>query len=495
MITTSRLQVTGVTGGPLRITGASLVNGAYELATAGGADYELLTERQTTMDNILFIPGIANPVSEIRQLLFGQGQPGGSWIPTLSAAMIAANSFGSGVTDILDLSGNNNPFSQTTPASRGAWFREPKRGRVNFVTPSEDFTSAAWGKAFLVTTGTPQWVFPGDGIFGSTSHKVILGLGNATASAQSSGLGPIGTVPSGVYRYSMHLKAGEVTSARFRENVSVGSFLVVDLISGVVTSGGGPGSQFVDPIVENAGNGWWRVSFTTPTMTNLAKYVVRGNQDGDGVSGIFASAAQVEPGSSTTAYQRVTTAFDVTEDGQRDCYGVRFDGLDDGYRRAMDFSSTNRMTTWAVVRKQSDAAQAALFELSSLITNPGTFLMRAPRVNGEASYDYASTGTSTANAIASPFAANSFHIVECESQISTPIVSISVNGGTPITSGASQGTGNYGAYDLFLGRRNAASIPLNGDLLGLIIAGDRYSSSIRQRIRSILSRITPTVNL
>ena len=59
MITTSRLQVTGVTGGPLRITGATLVNGAYELATAGGADYELQTERQVMLDNILFIPGIS----------------------------------------------------------------------------------------------------------------------------------------------------------------------------------------------------------------------------------------------------------------------------------------------------------------------------------------------------------------------------------------------------------------------------------------------------
>jgi hypothetical protein len=56
---TSRLRFTGVTGGPLRITGATLVNGAYELATAGGADYELQTERQTTMDNILFIPGLS----------------------------------------------------------------------------------------------------------------------------------------------------------------------------------------------------------------------------------------------------------------------------------------------------------------------------------------------------------------------------------------------------------------------------------------------------
>jgi hypothetical protein len=55
---TSRLRITGVTGGPLRITGASLVNGAYELATAGGADYELQTERQVMLDNILFVPGI-----------------------------------------------------------------------------------------------------------------------------------------------------------------------------------------------------------------------------------------------------------------------------------------------------------------------------------------------------------------------------------------------------------------------------------------------------
>jgi len=64
MITTSRLQVTGVTGGPLRITGASLVNGAYELATAGGADYELQTERQTMLSEILFIPGL-QPRSEL----------------------------------------------------------------------------------------------------------------------------------------------------------------------------------------------------------------------------------------------------------------------------------------------------------------------------------------------------------------------------------------------------------------------------------------------
>jgi hypothetical protein len=56
---TSRLRFTGVTGGPLRITGATLVNGAYELATAGGADYELQTERQTMLSEILFIPGIA----------------------------------------------------------------------------------------------------------------------------------------------------------------------------------------------------------------------------------------------------------------------------------------------------------------------------------------------------------------------------------------------------------------------------------------------------
>jgi hypothetical protein len=76
---TSRLQVTGVTGGPLRITGASLVNGAYELATAGGADYELQTERQTTMDNILFIPGIRaldpDAKTYINAVEFADGQP------------------------------------------------------------------------------------------------------------------------------------------------------------------------------------------------------------------------------------------------------------------------------------------------------------------------------------------------------------------------------------------------------------------------------------
>jgi hypothetical protein len=75
---TSRLRITGVTGGPLRITGATLVNGVYELATAGGADYELQTERQTMLSEILFIPGLSSDDPEamtyIQNVEFADGQ-------------------------------------------------------------------------------------------------------------------------------------------------------------------------------------------------------------------------------------------------------------------------------------------------------------------------------------------------------------------------------------------------------------------------------------
>jgi hypothetical protein len=122
MITTSRLQVTGVTGGPLRITGASLVNGAYELATAGGADYELQTERQTTMDNILFIPGLVDdPVNRIRRLLFPSSTPGGMWTSLRqnslfqdTAGATPVTAFGQTTRRLSDLSGNGYHFTRDT---------------------------------------------------------------------------------------------------------------------------------------------------------------------------------------------------------------------------------------------------------------------------------------------------------------------------------------------------------------------------------------------
>jgi hypothetical protein len=488
MITTSRLQVTGVTGGPLRIAGASLGNGAYELATAGGADYELQTERQTTMDNILFIPGIANPVSEINQLLFGAGQPGGSWIPTLSSAMIAANSFGSGVTDILDLSGNNNPFSQATSGSRGAWFREPKTGRRNLILNS----------AFVGTT-------VGSDVQAPTSWSR-------------------GAIPTAVAGYDATTESISFASSSSREYIQQGITLGVGetrLFSVVVTLG--VATRFVDviwtsndPAANTARtariNGVAvNASDMIPAGTNLCELLLVSTTGtwttnfriGAGVSGNATVTAtfrepQIDAATTRTAYQRVTTAFDVTEQGQRDCYGVRADGIDDFYQRAIDFSGTDKVTVFAAVRKLSDAATAVFLELSpSASTNNGGFALLAPSASGSERYTFNSRGTASAFAITSNSAFNApvTNIVTCIGDIANDLCILRVDG-TQVAAGASdQGTGNYRNDTLNLFRRNGATLPFNGNLYGLIVAGGSYPLSTIQRVERILSRITPTVNL
>ena len=46
-----------------------------------------------------------------------------------------------------------------------------------------------------------------------------------------------------------------------------------------------------------------------------------------------------------------------------------------------------------------------------------------------------------------------------------------VNGVQTTSSSSDQGTGNYGNYPLYIGRRNNASLPFNGNLYSMIIVG------------------------
>ena len=473
-----------------RITGAGLV----------AAQYDLTLERQTIMDNILFIPGIANPVSEINQLLFGQGQQGTFIAPSLTASLISGSTFGTGVETLPDLSPRNNPFSQATPSSRGAWFREPKTGRRNLVTQTESIDNAVWTKDQLVTTGSPQWIFPGQGPNGQTAFKLILNNGVETAGVNSTGLRIIEAVTSGIYRVSFFAKAAEVSSLRIRENTLLGTFLVINLANGTITSGGG-GTQFVDPLVTDEGSGWYRISFTTATMSNFNKYAYRQNANGDGTSGVLFTMPQYELRNATTptAYQRVTTAFDVTEAGQRDCYGVRADGTDDFYTTAsIDFTGTDKVTVFAALRKLSDAATGVFAELTnSIALNNGAFVVAAPALSGTDKYRFESKGTTPASANTTNVAFNApiTNVITGLGDIGAPLATLRVNGAVLSTITTTQGTGNYANDVLYLFRRGGTTLPFNGNLYALIVAGGSYPLSTIQRVERLLSRITPTVNL
>jgi len=51
------------------------------------------------------------------------------------------------------------------------------------------------------------------------------------------------------------------------------------------------------------------------------------------------------------------------------------------------------------------------------------------------------------------------------------------NGAVAQTVTSDQGTGNYGNYPLYIGRRNNASVPFNGRIYQMIMVGKTLSAS------------------
>jgi hypothetical protein len=121
------------------------------------------------------------------------------------------------------------------------------------------------------------------------------------------------------------------------------------------------------------------------------------------------------------------------------------------------------------MRKLSDALGIGVFcELSvSAPGNNGAFRMGAPAAG--ASYAWLSKGTILATATASGFAAPITNVVTGIGDISGDVATIRVNGVDLQTTTTDQGTGNYLAYPLYLGRRGGVGNPFNGRMYSLIV--------------------------
>jgi hypothetical protein len=201
---------------------------------------------------------------------------------------------------------------------------------------------------------------------------------------------------------------------------------------------------------------------------------------------------QFETGSARTNYQRVgLTAFDVTESGQRDCYGVWADGIDDWYQTAsIDFSGTDKITVFAAVRLRASTAQETLIRDSSRFALFSRASVSVNRVRLTAN---------AVNAQSDPLAQPQVAIITATADIAAPLAELRFNqlvaGAGVGSSTASQGAGNFEASALNLFSNSGGTAPANVDCFGLIWAGGRYSLSTIQRVERLLSRITPTVNL
>lgn len=168
------------------------------------------------------------------------------------------------------------------------------------------------------------------------------------------------------------------------------------------------------------------------------------------------------------AYQRVNTATDYDTAGFP--HYLRFDGVDDWLVTPTITPGVDKVQVFAGVRKLSDAAQIYL-ELSDNINNGLGRLQIIASQSDSIGIAFASKGTTTRSAFVpvSGFAAPVTGVVIGLGDISGDSAILRVNGTQAASNTADQGTGNYLAYPLYIGRRGGTTLPFNGHLYGLIV--------------------------
>jgi hypothetical protein len=231
----------------------------------------------------------------------------------------------------------------------------------------------------------------------------------------------------------------------------------------------------------NAGNGWWRVSVSgTSGTTASVLCIVASNSfssfTGTTGYGVYAWGAQLNTGSSAGTYQRIAAATDYATAGFLPYLAL--DGTDDSMATgSIDFSATDKMAVFAGVTKLSDATQAVIAELSATIaSNNSAFLLTGPNTATVANFNYRSKGTTPVDNIVVTYAAPYTAVLTAISNISGSTSSIRVNNGTFSTVTSSQGTGNYGNYPLYIGRRGGATLPFNGRIYQMVVCGKTLSA-------------------
>lgn len=376
------------------------------------------------------------------------------------------------VSRMLDKSGRGN--HATTPAAASA-SRPTLSARVNLLTYSEQFDNAVWTKSEASISSNA--ITAPDGTL--TADKLI----ESTANNQHRVFFTIITAPN-TYTFTVYVKAAERTFARITHlSVSPQPAITVNLQTGALTNA----VNVTSSSSENVGNGWWRVSITYTTTTSVTSYPqvgifntqTNGTYTGDGTSGIYIWGADLRTtniGVGLPVYQRIAAATDYDTVGFP--HYLRFDGSDDYMLTgSINFSATDKMTVFAGVRNLSNIATGMLVELSSSITtNNGTFDFQIP-TSGNI-YRIRSKGTVISEATtANVFVPPRTDVLTGIGNITGDSVIMRSNTNLVASSATDQGSGNYGNYPLYIGRRGGSSLPFNGRLYSLIVRGAQSTAA------------------
>ena len=385
---------------------------------------------------------------------------------------------------VKELPGNH--AYQTTTTSRPTL-----SARYNLLTKTEQFDDAVWSKV-STTVATNAAVAPNGT---TTANKLIETTASNAYHQAAQAAGGSGGLSA---KASCYIKAAERSNASVLLTDGGGTnfvFASFDLANGTAGAIQYAGSGFSAGVasITHVGSNWYLCSvtgsrsgvFTPQCYVEINNGTTR-QYTGDGTSGIYIWGADLRvanDGIGLPAYQRVNTATDYDYAGFPPY--LKFDGTDDWMATgSIDFTATDKMFVAAGVRKLSDAAAAGMvLETSTQWNlNAGAFGLQAPEYIPQQKYigfvSGGSTNTGTgAFTTSSSFSAPVTFVGTGISDIAAPIQTLRLNGSQAATAITSQGTGKYGNYPLYIGRRGGTSYPFNGRLYSLVVCGKTASAS------------------
>ncbi|WP_411686924.1 hypothetical protein [Acinetobacter indicus] len=170
-------------------------------------------------------------------------------------------------------------------------------------------------------------------------------------------------------------------------------------------------------------------------------------------------------------------------------YYLEFDGSDDFLQtNSVDFTATDKVSLFVGVRKLSDITSGAVAELSaSTASNNGSFGLFAPDISSWQDVTSFLKGDGTRSSlVARNYAAPISVLVTAKFDISANDKQYLKVNSAVHTSALSVGSGFFGNYPLYIGRREGTQYPLNGHIYGLIGVGrlvtDNETASIEKEL-------------
>ena len=154
-------------------------------------------------------------------------------------------------------------------------------------------------------------------------------------------------------------------------------------------------------------------------------------------------------------------------DGNGKAY-LLFDGTDDFLLTGTIMPGIDKAQVFAGVRKLSDAARGMVLE-TGLGNQSGSIALQAPSSNGAANYGLLAGGTTIVGVNPTTFTAPITNVVSFAADIPADSLVARINGSQVAQIANDQGTGNFLAYPLYIGRRGGTGLPFNGRIYGIAV--------------------------